>query len=89
MTAMLDPRYVPKYLLDRPEFRARRLKVYPNGPKAYLVPNDKEDGKERIYDVFLVGGVIRCTCQAANHGRLCAHALAVGLYLAKQKGDNP
>jgi len=72
MTIRSDLSNLPKYLLNRPDVRARTLKVYQKSEFLFQVP-----GKDAIYSVHLVDNVVQCTCTAARHGARCSHGLAV------------
>jgi hypothetical protein len=73
---------LPKYLLKKPEIRARTLKVYQKSDVLFQVP-----GNSQIYNVHLIDNVVQCTCEAARHGAKCAHAVATQTFL-KTKGIN-
>jgi len=64
----------------RPEVRALALRVYEAGKRRYLVP-----GRQRIYAVFVLDGMIFCSCTAASFGRECSHRIAVAHFIESRK----
>lgn len=71
-------RNLPARLRNRPDIRALTLRVYEtDDPRRFQVP-----GRERIYEIFSVGGAQFCNCRAGIHGHECAHAIAVGNYIS-------
>jgi hypothetical protein len=75
---------VPKYLSNRPDIRARELVakglVYRVDERLFRVA-----GRNSLYDVFVANNVIQCTCPAGMSMKTCSHALAVGLFIQKEK----
>jgi hypothetical protein len=85
----LDPKYVPKYLLDRPDVQARKLV---NEGRIYeIVPGRtyKVAGRNSIYVVTVSFETLVCSCEAGSASKLCSHAIAVGLYREIKKGKKP
>lgn len=77
----IDISALPKAMQKRPEVKALSLKVYAgDNPRHYRVPGDTS-----IHDVFLFGGSFKCSCRAAQSGRVCSHSIAVQRYCEHQE----
>lgn len=69
----IDISALPRSMQKRPEVKALALKVYAgDNPRHFRVPGDTT-----IHEVFLFGGSYKCSCRAAQSGRVCSHSIAV------------